>query len=88
MTTESMTFADQMRPENIGAHTSSSLALALWREQLAAGLGDPGEVADDAGLPDWLANRTYPLSRLDDAIRGDVSAIVEVRTEAGLPVFS
>lgn len=88
MTTDSLTFAQSMQPENIGAHTRSSLALTLWREQIALGLGAQGEIADDLALPDWLSNRTYPLALLDDAIAGDVAALAEIRTEAGLPILA
>ena len=73
-------FAEPMLPENIGAHIRSSLALTLWREQIDAGLGEPGETADDARVSDWMLNRTYPPERLDDAI-------AEIRAEAGLPVI-
>lgn len=82
------TFAESMTPDNIAAHTRDSLALTIWREQIECGLGEAGETADDARLSDWLSNRTYPLSLLDDAIAGDVAAIAEIRREAGLPVLS
>lgn len=65
--------------------TTTELAIALWTEQLAAGMGQPGEVACLDGLDDWLANRTYPLHTLEAAARGGVAALYAVRTEAGLP---
>lgn len=64
---------------------AAALALALWREQIARGL-----VPDDYDpllLWEWLVNRTYPLDTLERAAAGDVVALVEVRREAGLPVF-
>ena len=66
--------------------TRDELALALWREQLARGLGDPGEVADEERLDDWWSNRSEPVETYDRAAAGDVAALVAVRTEAGLPV--
>jgi hypothetical protein len=64
------------------------LALELWKEQLARGLGEPGEVADLQGVMDWLCNRTLPIADYIAACRGDVAALALVRQEAGLPVFS
>jgi hypothetical protein len=64
------------------------LALELWREQIARGLGEPGKVADLQGVMDWLANRTLPLADYITACNGDVAALARVRAEAGLPVFS
>jgi hypothetical protein len=64
------------------------LALELWKEQIARGLGEPGEVADLQGVMDWLANRTLPLSDYIAAADGDVAALARVRAEAWLPVFS
>ncbi|MDE1948981.1 MAG: hypothetical protein KGL43_08460 [Burkholderiales bacterium] len=87
MTTEAESFAESMAPGFINAHTRSSLALTIWREQIALGLGDPGEIADEARLDGWLANRTYPLTMLDDAIGGDAAAVVYIRAEAGLPIL-
>jgi hypothetical protein len=67
--------------------TIDQLALDLWREQIACGLGAPGEVADIQSVMDWLANRTLPLSDYVAAAQGDVAALARVRVEAGLPVF-
>lgn len=63
------------------------LALKLWREQIAAGIGQPGEAADSDDLGEWLVNRTYSLSRLLGAAHGHADALAEVREEAGLPVL-
>jgi hypothetical protein len=68
--------------------TIDQLALAIWQEQIARGLGEPGEVADIEGVMDWLANRTLPLSDYIAAAGGDVAALALVRAEAVLPVFS
>jgi hypothetical protein len=64
-----------------------ALALAIWREQLARGLGQPGEVVDEANLDEWLANRGYGEDVLEDAAAGGLAAIVRVRSDAGLPLF-
>ena len=69
-----------------------ALAFAIWREQLAAGIGDPSEIeqieSDD--LADWLGNRVYNdgVFALIDAAAGDVGALAEVRTGAGLLVLA
>lgn len=72
--------------------SARALALAIWREQLAGGSGDPSEEALllDGDLTDWLGNRTYPDKSLMliAAVRGDVTALAEVRTEAGLPLLA
>lgn len=66
-----------------------TLARALWEEQLAEGLGHPGETVTAAGLDDWLRNRDGDtLQALQDAADGDLSALAVVRINAGLPVFS
>lgn len=65
-----------------------TMALDLWREQLQCGLGQRGEEASDANLTDWLTNRTYTLDTLLRAARGDVAALAEARSEAGLPVLA
>jgi len=62
------------------------LAMALWREQAVAGIC-PSNEADEANVNEWLANRTYPLSMLEDAANGDVYAIAYVRDEAGLSII-
>lgn len=67
---------------------AKDLALQIWKEQLAAGIGEPGETATLDGLDEWLANRGYPLATLEAAARGDVEALVIVRQEAGLPILS
>lgn len=64
------------------------LALKLWQEQIASGIGDAEEPADDTNLGEWLANRTYPLDKLLEAAHGHVDALAEVRSEAGLPTLS
>lgn len=68
---------------------AADVALAMWREQIAVGIGDPGEEVDASRLDDWLYNRVYDWSDvLERAAAGDVAAIAEARTEAGLPVLS
>jgi hypothetical protein len=67
---------------------ATAIALAIWREQLARGLGQPDEVVDESRLDEWLANRAYDESLLEEAADGDVYAIVRVRSDAGLPIFS
>lgn len=64
----------------------AALALALWAEQLDAGLGHEGETVDHESLDDWLANR-QSLADLRDAADGDAAALARVRTECGLPVL-
>ena len=61
------------------------LALSLWAEQAQRGIS-PDEVDPDL-IEEWIANRTYPASILEEAVSGDIAAIVLVRTEAGLPIF-
>lgn len=65
-----------------------TLALAIWQEQLDYGIGEPDEAAAGARLDEWLDNRTYPGGVLERAASGDVAALIQVRTEADLPVFS
>ncbi|ALL66700.1 hypothetical protein K788_0002951 [Paraburkholderia caribensis MBA4] len=60
-------------------------AMTLWREQIADGLGEPGEEAAIERIDDWLSNRTYEWRVLWEAANGDVSARDHVRREAGLP---
>jgi hypothetical protein len=67
---------------------AQALALAIWEEQLVAGYGDPGEVAEPERIDEWVLNRTYEYSLLEEAANGDLTAILEVRIEAGLPIFS
>lgn len=67
---------------------AKNLALEIWKEQLAAGVGEPGEVADPERIDEWVWNRTYPHSLLEEAANGDVEAIAEVRNEAGLSILS
>ena len=62
--------------------------LEIWQEQLAAGIGEPGEVADLEHIEDWVYNRTYTYALLEEAASGGVAAIAEVRTEAGLSLLS
>lgn len=70
-------------------HATANLALALWQEQIVAGIAAPGEEADEASLGDWLYNRAYPRPWriLERAAAGDVAALAEVRDEAGLPAL-
>lgn len=70
------------------ADETNALAMSLWAEQIARGMGEPGEQADSTCLDDWLLNRTYPIETLSAAAAGDVAALAEVRAEAGLPVLS
>lgn len=63
-----------------------TLAMALWTEQLADGLGEAGEDVDIERLDDWLSNRTYEWTDLLQAANGNVSAMDHVRREAGLPL--
>jgi len=63
-------------------------ALDIWTQQIAAGIGEPGEVATMAAIENWVYNRTYTYALLEEAASGDVAAIAEVRTEAGLPLLS
>lgn len=67
---------------------AQKLVLEIWKEQLAAGIGEPGEIADPERIDEWVWNRTYPHSLLEDAANGDVAAIAEVRNEAGLSILS
>jgi len=62
------------------------LALALWKEQAELGICDADEPSPEL-LGDWWSNRTLPREEYEAASRGDVAALVRVRTEAGLPVF-
>lgn len=68
--------------------TARNLALAIWSEQIAAGIGAPGESADISLLGEWLSNRTYPLAVLESAADGSTAALATVRSEAGLPILS
>ena len=70
------------------SYEAQQIALAIWREQIDQGISEPGEIALEEHLDEWLMNRTYPASTLEDAANGDVSAIAEVRSEAGLPILS
>lgn len=66
-----------------------NLARALWEEQIAEGMGHPGETVTIDGLGDWLGNRDGDTLRaLQDAAQGDLAALAAVRVNAGLPVFS
>lgn len=71
------------------AEQAIGLALALWQEQIDSEIGDRAndEWPSRAKVRDWLDNRTYDWSRLVEAARGDVGALAEVRTEAGLSVL-
>jgi len=67
---------------------AQDLALAIWQEQLDNGIGQPDEMATVEHLDEWVANRNYPASTLEQAAAGDIEALTQVRTEAGLPPFS
>jgi len=67
---------------------AQAFALEIWKEQLAAGIGKPNEVAESDRIDEWILNRTYQHGLIEDAANGDVAAIAEVRNEAGLPVLS
>jgi len=68
---------------------ADDLAMELWEEQIVRGLGEPGECATREHLDDWWANRTIREREVyDRAAAGDVSALAQVRTEAGLPILS
>jgi hypothetical protein len=69
------------------SEAAQEIALEIWEEQIQAGIGEPGEVATQAGLDDWLGNRTYPGAVLEKAAKGDAQAIVRARTEAGISIF-
>ena len=62
------------------------LVLDIWAEQARQGICPPDEV-DLNLIAEWVSNRTYPASILEEAVSGDIAAIVLVRTEAGLPIF-
>ncbi len=83
---KALQYADVLDEDGID-QPARDLALKLWQEQIAAGIGQPGEVVDPDELGEWLANRTYSLSRLLEAAHGQVDALAEVREEAGLPVL-
>jgi len=74
-------------PEEI-SQQGRALALALWQEQIKFEIGQPGEIASEDRLSEWLANRVYNVDVLEAAAAGDVAALVQVRTEAGLPILS
>jgi len=62
------------------------LAMILWQEQAEAGICPANEV-DKKNVNEWLANRTYPLSVLEDAANGDIYALMYMRAEAGLSIL-
>lgn len=64
---------------------AKKLALQIWYEQAMRGIGDSS--VDPQAIDDWIINRTYPLSVLERAATGDVQALAQVRTEAGLPLL-
>jgi len=64
------------------------LALTIWREQISIGIGDETENPNMTDIWDWIYNRSYPPNILEAAAAGNVAALVEVRSEAGVPVFS
>jgi hypothetical protein len=74
-----------MIAERLGSDATADDAqmVADLAEALAGEQGDT-----DFDLQGWLFNRTYDWSRLWEAANGDVSAIAEVRAEAGLQVLA
>jgi len=62
------------------------LAMILWREQAEAGIC-PADKVKKENVNEWLDNRTYPLSMLEDAANGDIYALMYVRAEAGLSIL-
>jgi hypothetical protein len=69
------------------SQAAQNIALSLWQEQLDMGYGQSDEVASIQQLDEWLGNRTYSEALLERAASGDTKAVIEVRNEAGLPVF-
>ena len=67
--------------------TREELALIIWKEQIARGMGESGETVNPDHLNEWFNNRSYPLEVLDAAANGDLEALAAVRAEAGLPLF-
>lgn len=65
------------------ATTADAQMVATLAEQIADEQGD-----DAFSLIDWLSNRTYNWTRLWEAANGDVAALSDVRSEAGLAVLS
>ena len=65
------------------ATTADAQMVATLAEQIADEQGD-----DAFSLIDWLSNRTYNWTLLWEAANGDVAALSEVRSEAGLAVLS
>jgi len=65
---------------------AKKLAMDLWKEQVQSGLF-PEETPDEDRIDEWIGNRSYPLSVLESAATGDVAALAEVRSEAGLTIF-
>jgi len=59
------------------------LVLDIWAEQARQGICPPDEVDPDL-IEEWIANRTYPASKMEAAADGDVAAIALIRAEAGL----
>lgn len=77
---------DTEAPKEDLTKAGRELVLAVWREQEDyLGLDGP-EVGT---VDDWISNRTYPdpIQLLNRAAAGDVAAISEVRTEAGVPLL-
>lgn len=73
--------------ERLGGEATTDDACKV--ADLAAQLSqEQGESLADFQLLHWLDNRTYDWTRLWEAAGGDVGAILEIRTEAGLPMFS
>lgn len=67
---------------------AKEIALDLWIEQIGIGIGEPGEIPSMEKIDEWILNRTYPSSLLENAACGDVAIIAFVREEAGLPIIS
>jgi hypothetical protein len=69
------------------SNKAQELVLAIWQEQLATGIGEPGETVNPEQIDEWVCNRTYPPSLLEQAANGDVAAIAHIRDEAGLQIL-
>ena len=62
--------------------------VARIRSIKASKSGKSVNISSEDQLDEWLLNRVYGVDVLERAAAGDVAAIAQVRTEAGLPLFS
>ncbi len=60
------------------------IALALWEEQYALGIG-PADPPDPDRVDEWIDNHSRYL--LLKAAQGDVDALIYLRQECGLPIL-